>query len=91
MKAEEFVAKFPDAERNQSWLENIACPKCGQRERFRIEMIIIADVTDDETNRDGDCQYDDDSYCECGECPNCGKLVVFTIKGLDDLLEEGEE
>jgi hypothetical protein len=91
MKAEEFVAKFPDAMRKKNCLEDIACPECGNREMFRIQATIIAEVCDEGTDRDeSDCEYDEKSSCECTECQFHGKLEDFAIEGLDDLLEKGK-
>lgn len=89
MTAKDFIAKFAETEHNEHILEDIACPSCGHRESFRIEAQILALVFDDGTERDeSDCDWADDSYCQCCECGFRGTVGDFTIEGLDALLEE---
>lgn len=89
MTPEEFVAKHPKSERMVNCLEDIACPHCGNREQFKVEIKTVGELRDDGTDAEvGDHEYDDDSYIECCKCARHGAIAGFTIKGLDDLLTE---
>ena len=89
MTTEDFLEQFPDAEENENCLRDVACPKCGNREKFRIEAKIMAIVEDMGTDRDeSDCEWDESSHCACGNdaCDKDGPLKDFTIDGLDDAI-----
>jgi hypothetical protein len=78
---EEFLETFPDAERNENCLEDIACHACGNRTRFRIATHTYFDMLDEGDH--GDIEYDWGSPCTCSNCYRDGKLGDFLIKGLD--------
>ena len=86
MNTTEFLAKFPNTTReNENVLKDIACPRCGQRESFRVEATIMAILHDDGTDRNNsDGEYDLQSYCECPQCLLSATLNDFFIEGLDD-------
>lgn len=87
LTAAQFVKKYPDTEINENCLTDIACSTCGQRESFRVESKIMAEVCDNGTDRDeSDCEWGEDSRCDC-PCGESSKLHRFTIAGLDELLE----
>lgn len=91
LTAEQFVKKFPDSEIMENCCMDKACSTCGARDGFRIQATITALVFDDGTDRDeSDCEYDEDSRCDC-DCGESGQLHRFTIEGLDDLLAEMKE
>lgn len=94
LTARQLFTKFPKLARgpcNVAKLEDMACPACGFRERFRITMVTLGEVTDYESAADvGVHEWHDRSYCQCDD-PNCkhrGKVRDFTFKGLDDLVAE---
>jgi hypothetical protein len=94
LTARQLFTKFPKlacGPCNVAKLEDMACPACGFRERFRITMVTFAEVTDDESAADvGVHEWHDSSYCRC-DAPNCvhhGKFRDFIFKGLDDLVAE---
>jgi sarcosine oxidase delta subunit len=89
LTTEEFIAKFPESNRNTNCLENVACPFCGNRDRFVIGITATFDVFDNGTGYQiGDNEWDDKSYIRCGDCDERGTVGDFTIKGLDDVLDK---
>ena len=85
MTTEQFLTDFPETEHNENCLANIACPKCGYRGKFRIQATIIAEVYDEGTERDAsDIEWEDDAFCQCGDCAFEGKVKDFTFNGLDE-------
>jgi hypothetical protein len=99
MTAAELLTKFPDMEgkhpsdeqESDSLLLDMACPACGQRDRFRIGFHGTADVDDDSSSDDGDHEWDADDHCTCQKCSHRGDVKDFTFDGLDDLIAEQEE
>ena len=84
----QLVTKFPamlKGAENENCLEDMACPVCGQRERFKIEMKAIIEIRDEGTEDHGDTDWDGNSWCECpeSECRHEGKARDFKFKGLD--------
>lgn len=88
MTAQEFVKKYPDADYNENCLENIACPKCGYRDRFLITATTQFTMTDNGEDDHSDIDYDKSSFAICEKCHHGDKLSEFTIEGLDDLLSQ---
>lgn len=62
---------------NTNCLENIRCPKCGQKDRFKIAAIISCLVTDTGSEPVGDHEWDDGSATHCLKCGFDGKLKDF--------------
>jgi DNA-directed RNA polymerase subunit RPC12/RpoP len=77
---------------NESCLEGIACPKCGNDERVIIAVKTLATVTDDGAEPFGDMEWDDDSFARCPECDHWGRLGAFRLPAdaaeLTDLSKE---
>lgn len=91
LTAKQFVKKFPDAEKNEGLLENMACPTCGNRSMFHIQFSGMAEVSEDTSEDAGNHEWSEKSVCRCkGDCPEHGKVKDFTIKGLDELIESAE-
>lgn len=92
LTARQFLAQFPDSPLNQGCLENIACPACGQRERFRIEFTGTAQVYDDGSEDDGDHEWTGRSAITCDgpRCAHGGRVRDFTFPGLDALIASCE-
>jgi hypothetical protein len=68
---------------NENCLAGMKCPTCGSFGRFAVEIVIrgtvwMEDDGWDEPPRDGG-EWDDASYCQCGECGFTG--VVKDFKG----------
>lgn len=82
----QLMQKFPHLQSNDNCLNNIACPECGSRDRFRIEMKSIFTLRDDGTDGYEDTDWGQNAYCQCGECQHEGKVRDFTFSRLDDLL-----
>lgn len=95
MKLEDFLEKFPDTDIvNDNCLVDMACPTCGSRGPFRIEVRTLVEFGDNgTTDIDGDMQWDENSFCRCLECDDtCGTVELFMVDGLDrhlDLRERG--
>ncbi len=64
---------------NTNCLEGIRCPKCGHEDSFKIEATVVVLVTDDGTDDFGDCEWDDNHYCECGECAHSATVKDFRL------------
>lgn len=66
---------------NTNCLENVCCPKCGQKDRFFIHASITAEVTDDGAevapSPRGDIEWDRNSATECAECGHSACLQHF--------------
>jgi hypothetical protein len=62
---------------NENCLEGIKCPDCGNEDEFRIEAVIVCQVTDDGSEPIGDHYWDEKSYCHCPVCEKDGKLAEF--------------
>jgi DNA-directed RNA polymerase subunit RPC12/RpoP len=86
MTKEEFKAKFPDAEKRENCLTDLACPNCGQRDGLKIEVSTLAYLNEDGFSDTYDMEYDGDNYCRCPRCEHVGKVSDFTIEGLDENL-----
>jgi hypothetical protein len=85
--AQKHLARFPESNIKENCLFDMACPKCGQRNKLRITATIIAIVSDDGTDRDwSDCEWENNSPCECCSCSHSGTVQDFTIEGLDEEL-----
>lgn len=70
---------------NENCLNGIQCPKCGNQDRFLIEAMVIAEVTDDGADlaspRDGNgFEWNDNSHCRCPECEHFGPLQMFSTQ-----------
>lgn len=98
MNAEEFLKKFPNAPHRGNCLEDIACPKCGQREEFVVKATIHMGLTDEGTDAYADVtknfteiDYDEKSYIFCPDCNQEGTVRSFTHQGLDELIHSREK
>jgi len=88
MTAKQFIQKYPDAEVNENCLEDIACPHCGNRDRFRVEGRTMFTMTDNGEDDHADLEYDDDCFAICEYCHEGNKYSYFRIAGLDKLLTQ---
>ena len=93
MTIEQFKEKFPgQTESNQNeLLEDMACPKCGQRAEFRITSMMTGLFDNEGQEEIEDHGWEDDSKCECFDCGHVATIKDFTIEGLDDALEEAKD
>lgn len=91
LTARQLIQKFPRLRSNGNCLTNIACPECGNRDQFRIEMKSMFTLRDDGTDGYEDTEWGQSNYCQCGQCQHEGKARNFTFPGLDDLLLSAHE
>lgn len=91
MTAQEFIKKYPDSEINENCLEDVACPHCGNRSRFRISAVTTFTMTDAGEDDHSDIEYNYNSYAHCEECNTPGVYSEFMVDGLDDLLRQAAE
>jgi len=82
IKGKERGKKMPSkkkARKNENCLAGMACPECGSLGPFRIVVSCMMDVRDDGTDPSGcgDVEWNDDSYCRCGECNFDGEVHLF--------------
>ena len=87
LNAQQLAQKFQNLLPNDNCLTNIACPECGNRDQFRIEMKSVFTLRDDGTYGYEDTDWGQNDYCQCGECQHEGKVRDFTFAGLDELLQ----
>lgn len=67
---------------NENCLAGFRCPQCGATARFKIVAKALFEVTDDGAECVGDVEWDDDSFCECGDCKCKGKVRNFTVSSI---------
>lgn len=92
MNAQEFLAKYPDTELHEDdHLTDLACPQCGDRDSLTIQATSQFDIYPDGTDQNGDVEWDSSSYCHCRQCGYSSVLANFTIKGLDEAIQEKEQ
>ena len=91
LTARRLMQKFPNLQPNDNCLTNIACPECGNRDQFRIEMKSVFTLRDDGTDGYEDTDWGRNAYCQCGQCQHEGKVCDFIFAGLDDLLHTANE
>lgn len=92
LRLEQFMERYPRAEKMDNCCQDRACSNCGNRDNFRVEIKTMADLCDDGTDGDvGDHEHDEDSYMECRNCGAHGPASHFNIEGLDDAIELREE
>lgn len=85
----ELLSLLPDLPRNENCLEDIICPQCANRDEFQVELKTVANLTDDGTDANvGDHVYGSDAWAACKNCRYAGKLSIFKIEGLDNLIRE---
>lgn len=74
---------------NTNCLENMACPQCGQREQFCIQVTTLATVVDNGIMDTGDNSWDDDSYAQCDECGWTGTVIqLYPTTEVSDVVPE---
>lgn len=84
--AEEILKRFPNLEdKSGTLLEDMCCPKCGNRESFSIKFTGTCEVDDESSSDDGDHEWDDNSACRC-QCGYGATVKDFTFTGLDALI-----
>jgi hypothetical protein len=66
---------------NNNCLEGVKCPKCGNEERFRIQALIVCNVTDEGSEPTGDHEWDQTSHTLCPVCEFEDNLSAFSIAG----------
>jgi len=86
LNAWQLARKFPELQQNKNCLRNIACPECGNRAQFHIQMKSVFSLRDDGTDGYEDTDFGPNAFCQCVECEHEGKVREFTFAGLDDLV-----
>ncbi len=85
---ETFRDKFPNqAERNKNCLADMACPECGSREPFTIEVTCFARTYDDGIEQTEDSDWSALSACACRNCGYDATVQHFIVTGLDQHLQ----
>ena len=89
MTAEAFLQKYPKTKPNRNSLEDIACPDCGSRGGFEMEVKTTMFVSDEGTDTcSADVEWEGYSWTKCDRCGKASVLDYFTVEGLDQLIEE---
>jgi len=91
LTAEQLIEKFPDmACMEDSLLQDLACPNCGERDSFKIGFTGTCRVDRYGSDDCGDHEWDAKSHCHCPVCDHVATVGEFTFKGLDELLYDTE-
>jgi len=64
-------------DKNVNCLAGMRCPHCGSLGPFHIVARATFTVFDDGTDGHGSVEWDDDSFCSCGECGTDGEVGDF--------------
>jgi DNA-directed RNA polymerase subunit RPC12/RpoP len=92
MTPEQYIEKFKEHTDefviNDNCLSDVACPKCGYRDRFDIVCVASFDFTDDGTSDFEGIEYDRTAYTSCHSCGHGGPHSEFAIEGLDAALNK---
>lgn len=104
MTAREFVDKFGvvydadagelrdkddnEVEVNDNCLQDHACPECGDRGYFKVEVSCTLNLCDSGIDDDEKDDYNDTSYTTCCDCGYAEEMRSFHVQGLDNLLQE---
>ena len=57
--------------------EDLACPRCGQREQFHVDVTAVAYLNAGGPSVEGDYYWDDTSECVCVQCQQEGRVADF--------------
>lgn len=85
----EFLAKFGSRGHviNANCLRDFACPNCGGRTAFVVNVTTFADLSDDGTDANvRDHEWGDMSPMRCLRCDHARDAWEFRVVGLDDYL-----
>lgn len=82
MKASTFRKRFPDAETNSNCLVDVACPECGNRDSFRVQVVTVVEMSDDGTDGHEDTE-NTGRFTQCVSCGHEGRDSLFHVEGLD--------
>jgi len=88
MSAKHFLKAFPATSTiNHNCLVDMGCPKCGQRDSFKVFYSTRGLFTDEGMESEiGSDQEWDSKGVECGACQHTTALSAFRHPGLDDAL-----
>lgn len=65
---------------NTNCLAGIACPQCGQSDRFSILAQSAFLMTDEGSEEHSDIEWDDDSHICCPVCSQDGTVAEFQVE-----------
>lgn len=93
LTAKEWVEKFydEDTQINTDYLVDIACPECGERDDFVIETRCFLNFQDDHYEIRDQPDLEPDDYIRCRNCDASKDIRIFTVNGLDELIEKKRE
>ena len=57
--------------------EDLACPRCGQRDGFHVDVTAIVYLDAFGPSVAGDFSWDDTSECVCVQCQHEGRVADF--------------
>ena len=57
--------------------EDLACPRCGQREHFHVDVTATAYLDECGPSVASDYYWDDNSECACLDCHMEGNIAGF--------------
>ena len=86
LTVKQLIKKHPGLKTNNNCLTDIACPKCGNREHFRIQVKTICTLMDDGVDEHEDTEWGNQSFCQCKECDEAGTVKNFKFPNLDETL-----
>ena len=62
---------------NRPRFEDLACPRCGQREQFHVDVTATAFLDGSGPSVEGDYYWDRASGCACLRCQMEGRIADF--------------
>lgn len=84
--------------KNENCLKDVMCPECGSTEAFRIKANVWVEVRDEGADPmlpKQDIEWDGESFIDCGDCGNVGRISEFSHPGFyvtfDVVTEESAE
>ena len=57
--------------------EDLACPRCGQREQFHVDVTATAYLDESGPSVEGEYDWDSESYIACLDCNLEGIVAQF--------------
>ena len=97
LTVEELIEKFDLEKPNENCLTDVACPRCGGRDHFKIVVSTMMEMSDEGSGYHEDVDWNRMSHTKCcnqdkdgNSCDHEGPHHEFVFEGLDEAIE-GED
>lgn len=97
ISAQSLLEKFPHLKKskpNKGELVDIACPKCGNRNKFDVVCDVKVTFSDEKFDpiiKRSELTVKDKSVCFCVECGYEGWMYKFRFPFLEDMIKKNEQ